>query len=107
MLYRNDYLIVILPKCIYKVKLATLTHEDQIETWDNPNGIGDASYDKTRFVLVTMGTAIGNVQIRNLNTSQTLQNKIHDSEISFIGVDKTGMIGASVNALGTIIRVFS
>jgi hypothetical protein len=103
-------MVIVLDRITHLYQLKDLSNRDSIDTYQNSDGIGDASFytnESELNVIATLHTAKGHIKVKNYSENREVENKIHDSEVTFIAVSRSGRVGASANEAGTIIRVWS
>mmetsp|Transcript_2179 Transcript_2179/g.265 ORF Transcript_2179/g.265 Transcript_2179/m.265 type:complete len:169 (+) Transcript_2179:291-797(+) len=106
LLIRRDKVIIVLDKITYVYLLTTLKPIASIPTINNEKGVCAISYDKDRFVLVTLDTEPGNIRIENFHINEVKRGAMHENPISHLSLNYEGTFGASASEQGTIIRVF-
>ena len=110
-LIRRDKVIIVLDKIVIVTKtyvylLTTLKPIASIPTVNNEKGVCAISYDKDRFVLVTLDIEPGNIRIENFYINEVKRGAMHENPISSLALNYNGTKGASASEQGTIIRVF-
>lgn len=110
-LIRRDKVIIVLEKIVsytqtYVYLLNTLKPIASIPTVNNEKGVCAISYDKDRFVLVTLDTEPGHIRIENFYINEVKRGAMHENPISYLTLNYSGEVGASASEQGTIIRVF-
>jgi hypothetical protein len=94
---RNGWLIVVLAHGLYVYTLKDLVPVEYYETYHNPLGLCDASTEAGMVVVGLPSKNKGSLTIRNLTEDVVGDIKLHDSEITLIKINASGILGATAN----------
>lgn len=102
LLIRRDKVVIVLDKIVpftqtYVYLLTTLKPIASIPTVNNEKGVCAISYDKDRFVLVTLDTEPGNIRIENFHINEVKRGAMHENPISHLSLNYAGTHGASAS----------
>jgi WD repeat-containing protein 45 len=108
---RRDYFAVVLENTVFfkQVSIYGLPSwklVGNIETGQNPNGVGALSQTGPLLLLVP-GPVTGHLRLGNLTASTFLSAAIHENPINCVSLSHDGKTGASSSEYGTVIRVFA
>jgi len=100
-------IFVVLDKKVFVYNFADLKLLDEIETYNNPQGLCAVCSAKDTAVMACLGKNVGEVIIENYsNSTQPVKIAAHNSAISQLALSLDGSKLATTSVVGTLVRIF-